>query len=764
MGKISSIFAVEAKRHLLAFSFAALLSEVCRLYYSTSALASDSRFPILVTFIFLSCCILEHLFELVVSGIVSRLFSVIPPLAILLVIWRVDFFLLLQGAIIFGVVLRLFIGVIPERRRFFVTLPLLLDIIVLVLCFNNESFHSDILLEKLLCISLVILTLSALESVFCAKGSPSFPIHFFLCLGIFSMLIPMGSDPIDWSPVVRAGERIAAGIETAADNATYYFSIAFGDSYNAGYSSLSATGGKLNDSDRLQLLLETESLPYHTYTNEETGKTENMRRTLYLAGGKGADTLQFVRFLKFLYEKGADRDMVLLFSEVSDLDLEYVYLDTHDEIAPSTAFELTLWGEKVTKGSSGSLHRKGYRVHARYLDLDYGSPYLTELLRSSANSAQSTENFSYQTAASYASDLWDIDLGEVISESEFEKALAELPHQDESIRKEYLVTSGAGSELKSLSDELTAEAESEYDKCRFIESFLRRYTYSTDAVGGYDNKSDMSTSQGISDIATRFLFDTGSGYCVHYTSSMVMLLRLAGIPARAVTGYRYAFPFEKADEYKVNNSCAHAWPEAYIEGAGWIPFEPTAAYYTPTENSWHRKAVSKEPTLPSSVTTAALPSDAGTDPAEDSTPESDTGNSFLIALKVLWPFVLSAILLALLLIGGTKLYLYLRYRLASPTQQLLMDVDLIKKNLVRLSKKNISDRGLLSDFEVLAPSELSGDVTSVFSTANRLLYAGNTANTPTTEESARAKSLRQKLQKQQGRRSKGIHLSNSSPA
>lgn len=747
MGRISSIFAVEAKRHLLAFSFAALLSEVYRLYYSTSDPAPDSRFPLLVTFVFLSCCILEHLFELMVSGIVSKLFSVIPPLAILLVIWRVDLFMQLRSAIIFGVVLRLFIGIIPERRRFFVTLPLLLDIIVLVMYYYNESFPSDILLGKLLCISLVILTLSALESIFHAKDSSPFPIHFFLCLGIFSMLIPMGSDPIDWSPVVRAGEKIAAGIETAADNAGYYFSIAFGDSYSAGYSSLSATGDKLSGSDKLQLLLETDELPYHTYTNDETGKVENMRRTLYLAGGKGADPLQFVRFLRFLYASGISPEEASLFSDVSEIDLEYVYLDTHDEIAPATTFVLTEWGEKVTTGSSGRLHRKGYRLHARYLDVDYGSPYLTELLRSAKAPSQNTDSFSYEAALSYASDLWNIDLGEVLTKSEFEKALGELSRQEESIRKEYLNTSGAGSELKNLADELTGEAKNEYDKCRFIESFLRRYTYSTDAVGGYDKRSDMSTSRGLSDIANRFLFDTGSGYCVHYTSSMVMLLRLAGIPARAVTGYRYAFPFEKADEYRVNGSCAHAWPEAYIDGAGWIPFEPTAAYYTPTENSWHRKALAKEPSLPSSVTNAALP--AGTDdgPAENISTESATGNSFILALKVLWPFALSAILLALLLVAGTKLYRYLRYILASPTQQLLMDVDIIKKNLIRLSGQNICDRGLLSDYEVLAPPEVRDDVSKVFSTSYRLMYAVGTASPPTPEELTLAKDLRQKLQK-----------------
>ena len=67
-----------------------------------------------------------------------------------------------------------------------------------------------------------------------------------------------------------------------------------------------------------------------------------------------------------------------------------------------------------------------------------------------------------------------------------------------------------------------------------------------------------------------------------------MLLRLSGIPARATSGFRYAFPFTKADEYEVSSSCAHVWPEAYIENVGWIPFEPTGAYYALSDHSWHR--------------------------------------------------------------------------------------------------------------------------------------------------------------------------------
>ena len=72
-----------------------------------------------------------------------------------------------------------------------------------------------------------------------------------------------------------------------------------------------------------------------------------------------------------------------------------------------------------------------------------------------------------------------------------------------------------------------------------------------------------------------FLFRYKSGQCEYFASSMVLMLRSQGIPARLVTGFlggEYN-PFE--GYYIVRDSNAHAWVEAYIEGEGWRLFDPT---------------------------------------------------------------------------------------------------------------------------------------------------------------------------------------------
>ena len=78
------------------------------------------------------------------------------------------------------------------------------------------------------------------------------------------------------------------------------------------------------------------------------------------------------------------------------------------------------------------------------------------------------------------------------------------------------------------------------------------------------------------DTADEFLFDTRNGFCEHYASAFVVLLRAAGIPARVVTGYQGGAMNPRGGYMIVRQSDAHAWAEALIDGQ-WQRFDPTAA-------------------------------------------------------------------------------------------------------------------------------------------------------------------------------------------
>ena len=74
-----------------------------------------------------------------------------------------------------------------------------------------------------------------------------------------------------------------------------------------------------------------------------------------------------------------------------------------------------------------------------------------------------------------------------------------------------------------------------------------------------------------------FLFGTRQGFCEHYASAFVVLMRAANIPARVVTGYQGGEFNDVGNYYIVRQSDAHAWAEVWLEGQGWVRIDPTAA-------------------------------------------------------------------------------------------------------------------------------------------------------------------------------------------
>jgi hypothetical protein len=74
-----------------------------------------------------------------------------------------------------------------------------------------------------------------------------------------------------------------------------------------------------------------------------------------------------------------------------------------------------------------------------------------------------------------------------------------------------------------------------------------------------------------------FLFDTRQGFCEHYASAFVFLMRAAGVPARVVTGYLGGEFNNVGNYYIIRQSDAHAWAEVWLAGQGWVRVDPTAA-------------------------------------------------------------------------------------------------------------------------------------------------------------------------------------------
>ena len=90
---------------------------------------------------------------------------------------------------------------------------------------------------------------------------------------------------------------------------------------------------------------------------------------------------------------------------------------------------------------------------------------------------------------------------------------------------------------------------------------------------------DVDTS---SEFLDYLIFEKQEGYCVYYASAFVLISRYIGVPSRFVQGYRIGL--HNRGSAIVTENCAHAWPECYIEGIGWIAYEPTPGFRT--SNRW----------------------------------------------------------------------------------------------------------------------------------------------------------------------------------
>lgn len=132
------------------------------------------------------------------------------------------------------------------------------------------------------------------------------------------------------------------------------------------------------------------------------------------------------------------------------------------------------------------------------------------------------------------------------------------------------------SRVKDLALSITRDHASDFEKSKAIERYLAsNYTYTL---------TPGNTPEGR-DFVDYFLFDQKEGYCVYYASSMVILARSIGLPARYVEGYILPPQPARGKAYEVTNQQAHAWAEIYFEGFGWITFEPTSPFESALYNT-----------------------------------------------------------------------------------------------------------------------------------------------------------------------------------
>ncbi len=222
----------------------------------------------------------------------------------------------------------------------------------------------------------------------------------------------------------------------------------------------------------------------------------------------------------------------------------------------------------------------------------------------------------------------------------------------------YLDTSGVDRRVRDLATQVTAQADTPFDKAIALQDFFTgprsAFHYSLQTAPGNGD-----------DALVEFLTAGKTGYCEQFAAAMAVMLRSVGVPARVAVGFTGGT--SDGDHRTIGTSDAHAWVEAWFPGYGWLIFDPT-----PLADG--RTIVPPYVAEARAEEAAAAGTPAGADPADDPrqaptpqappTPEPITPDvpapAAPSAELPLWPLVLGAGLV--LVVGGAFTPAVLRAR------------------------------------------------------------------------------------------------------
>ncbi len=124
-----------------------------------------------------------------------------------------------------------------------------------------------------------------------------------------------------------------------------------------------------------------------------------------------------------------------------------------------------------------------------------------------------------------------------------------------------------------LAVEVTAGAATPFDAALSLQNWMRGFTYSLEIQEGHGNNAMES-----------FLINR-IGYCEQFAGTYAAMMRSLGYPARVAVGFTPGLS-EGDGVYSVLGKNAHAWPEVWFDGLGWVPFEPTPGRGAPGSESY----------------------------------------------------------------------------------------------------------------------------------------------------------------------------------
>ena len=212
-------------------------------------------------------------------------------------------------------------------------------------------------------------------------------------------------------------------------------------------------------------------------------------------------------------------------------------------------------------------------------------------------------------------------------------------------------------DVEQAARDVVDDADTVYDQAVALQRWLRdptRFTYSTTIPRG-----------GTGDPVWDFL-QHRTGYCIQFATTMVVMARSLGIPARLAVGY---LPGDRTGDtsWQITGQDSHAWPEIYFAGTGWVRFEPTPAQQTGSAPVYTMpQAQGGAAAVPTADELRGRQPTAGSTPTDDASPTASTSVSVTPVVDTglpAWVWITCGTLVVVLA-GGLVLLLARRRRAA----------------------------------------------------------------------------------------------------
>lgn len=464
-----------------------------------------------------------------------------------------------------------------------------------------------------------------------AYHAPLHLIPLFFVSVVLLLLPPAKETPIRWTAVKNIYRSVKEDITAFIANAEFLLSGG-ADSYSlsfAGYSENGKIAGSVLSSDTPQITIKGDRTNTPLYLTGSVYDTYTGKKWEIHAKEKPYEeeeyVLQYNELLSALSQSIYTNEEIHAMLQSVEYEITYKAIRTRSLFAASYTPGFSLLSDAgLSKNSGDALkltkaQKAGFAYSADFILLDYSSENLKRLLRGQAFKGAPSADRLYRERQSYIAE-------------HYTRLPDTLPDR-----------------VYALAEDITAGADTDYDRLKAIEAYLNSYTYT---------RLPDSVPE-AADVTDYFLFESKNGYCTYFATAMAVLARCEGIPARYVEGLisNGACRYDNLP-LNLSGNNAHAWVEAYIPYIGWIPFEPTPAYTQAAYTAWNIEEGSNLP-LPSGDTSSPLQPHAAAGEAAG-LPEEEAASVFVKSKEKAFLLAAEFLLLILFLLFAVVLAFTLR--------------------------------------------------------------------------------------------------------